>query len=68
MLTYLLLKTQSMILSEKGRKGQPDADLQSVQNPEHAPVSNKEERPLNADLHPVQSPEHAPISNKKGRC
>ena len=34
--TYNLFKTQSMLLSATSRKGQPDADLQPVQNPEHA--------------------------------
>jgi len=45
MLTYMLFKTQSMLLSATRRKGQPNADLQAVQNPEHALVSNKEEGP-----------------------
>ena len=45
MLTYILFKTQSMILSAKSRKGQPDPDLQPVQNPEHDLVSNKQEGP-----------------------
>ena len=43
MLTYTLFKTQSMLLSATTRKSQPDADLQSVQKPEDAPVSNKQE-------------------------
>jgi len=45
MLTYMLFKTQSMLLSATSRKGQPDADLHAVQNPEHALVSNKQEGP-----------------------
>ena len=45
MLTYSLLKTQSIISSATSRKGQPDADLHAVQNPEHACVSNKQEGP-----------------------
>ena len=45
MLTYRLFKTQSMLLSAARRKGQPDADLQTVQKPEHAPVNNKQEGP-----------------------
>ena len=44
-LTYILFKTQSMFLSATSRKGQPDANLQAVQNPEHALVSNKQEGP-----------------------
>jgi len=43
MLTYILFKTQSKLLSVTSKKGQPDADLHAVQNPEHAPVSNKQE-------------------------
>ena len=31
MLSYRLLKTQSMLLSATSREGQPDADLQAVQ-------------------------------------
>ena len=45
MLTYILFKTQSMLLSATSSKGQPDTNLQTVQNPEHAPVSSKQERP-----------------------
>jgi hypothetical protein len=45
MLTYILFKTQSMLLSATSRKGQADADSHSVQNPEHALVSNKQEGP-----------------------
>ena len=43
MLTYILFKTQSMLLSATSRKGQPDADLHPVKNPEHASVRNKQE-------------------------
>ena len=45
MLTYSLFKFQSMLLSAVSRKGQLYADLQPVQNPEHALVSNKQEGP-----------------------
>ena len=45
MLTYILFKTKSMLLSATSMKGQPNADLQPVQNQEHALVSNKHERP-----------------------
>ena len=45
MLTYNLFKTQSMLLSVTSRKGQPDADLHSVQNPEHILVSNRQDGP-----------------------
>jgi hypothetical protein len=43
MLTYLLSKTQSMLLSATNGNSQPDADLQPIQNPEQAPVSYKQE-------------------------
>ena len=43
MLTYKLFKTQSRLLSATTRKGQPDADLHAVQNPEHAVVSSNQE-------------------------
>ena len=42
MLTYKLSKTQGMLLSATSRKGLPDADLQTVQSPEHALVRNKQ--------------------------
>ena len=44
MLTYALLKTQSMLLSATIMKGQPDADLHPAENPGHALVSNKQEQ------------------------
>ena len=53
MLTYILFKTKSMLLSATSRKGQPHADLPSVQNPEHALVSNRKGQP-DPDLHAVQ--------------
>ena len=45
MLTYNQFKTQSMLLSTTSREGHPDVDLQPVQNPDHALVSNKQEGP-----------------------
>jgi hypothetical protein len=68
MLTYILFKTQSMLLSATSKKGQPDADLHTVQNPEHALLSatSKKGQP-DADLQPVQNPEHALVSNKQER-
>ena len=45
MLTYILFKTQSILLSATGRKDQADADLHPVENPEHAVVSNQQEGP-----------------------
>ena len=62
--TYTLLKTQAMLLSETGRKGQLDADLHAVQEPEHAPISKKQESQPDADLHPVQNPVQASVSNQ----
>ena len=44
MLTYILFKTQIMFLSATSRKGLLDADLHPVQNPDHALVSNKQEK------------------------
>ena len=46
MLTYSLFKTQSILLSGTSRKDKLDADLQPVEDPEHAPVRNKQERPV----------------------
>ena len=43
MLTYNLFKTNSMLLSATIKKAQPDPDLHSVKNPEHALLSNKQE-------------------------
>ena len=44
-LTYILVKTQSMLLWARSRKSHPDANLHSIQNPKHAYVSNKQEGP-----------------------
>ena len=45
MLTYRLFKTQSMLLSAITRKGQPNADLHTIQKPQHALINNKQEEP-----------------------
>jgi len=45
MLTYILFKTKSMLLLATSRNGQPDADLQTIQDPEDALISNKQEWP-----------------------
>ena len=45
MLTYKLFKTHSMLLSATSWKGQPHADLHSVEHSLHAFVSNKQEGP-----------------------
>ena len=56
MLTYILFKTQSMLLSATSSKGQQDANLQPVQNREHALVSNKEKRPARCWLTSYSKP------------
>ena len=56
MLTYILFKTQSMPLSATSRKGQPDADLHPVQNPEHAVVKNKQNGPTRCWLTACSKP------------
>jgi hypothetical protein len=70
MLTYILFKTQNMLLSATSRKGQSDANLHTVINPEHALVNYKQEGQPDADLHPVQNPGHDLVSNtqRKARC
>jgi hypothetical protein len=50
MLTHSLFKTQSILMSAKSRKGQLDADLHTVQNPEHTLVSNKQEGPGSSQI------------------
>jgi hypothetical protein len=70
MLTYSLFKTQSMLLSATSRKGQSDAALQSVQNQEHALLSNKQKGPVRC-LTICSKPKHALVSNKEdgpARC
>ena len=71
MLTYKLFKAQTMLFSATGRKGQPDADLQTVQDPDHAVSATSRKGQSNADLQAVQTPEHALVSNKQegpARC
>ena len=65
MLTYKLFKTQGMPLSATSRKGQPDADLQPDKNPDHAPVSNKQEEPARFWLTYCPKPRTDPVSNKR---
>ena len=45
MLTYILFKTQIMLLSATSRNDWPDADLHAVQNPEHTVFSRKQKGP-----------------------
>ena len=63
--TYKLFKIQSMFLSGTSSKGQPDADLQSVQNPEHALVRHKQEGPARFCLTSCSNPGHALLRNKQ---
>jgi hypothetical protein len=42
MLTYNLFKIKGKLSSATNRKGQPDADLQPVQNPEYNLVNKKQ--------------------------
>ena len=57
-----------MLLLAPSRKGQPGADLQTVQNPEHALVSYRKCKP-DADLQPVQKQKHALVSyGQKGQA
>ena len=55
-LTYILFKTQSMLLSATSRKGQPDPDLHPIQNPEHALVSNMQKGPATCWLTSCSKP------------
>ena len=68
MLTYFLFKTQSMILSATSRKGQPDADLHPVQNPEHHIVSNKQEGPARCWLTCCLKPRASSCQQQAGRA
>ena len=56
MLTYMLFKIQGMLLLATSSTGQPDANLHTVQNPEHAFVSNKQRRPATCWLTPCSTP------------
>ena len=65
-LTYKLFKTQSMLMSATSRKGQPDPDLHTVQNPEHAVVSNKQEGPARSWLTPCSKPRPCSCQQQAG--
>ena len=71
MLTYILFTTQSMLLSATSKMGQPNADSQTVQSPEHALVSDKQKGQPDTDLQAVQNADHTLSSNKQeepARC
>ena len=67
MLTYILFKTQSMLLSATCMKSQPDADLHPVQDPEHALVSNRQEEPARCWLTSCSRPRAWPCQQQAGR-
>ena len=68
MLTYILFKTQSILLSASSRKGQPYADLHPVWNPEHALVSNKHKGPATCWLTSCSKPGACPCQQQAGRA
>ena len=68
MLTYILFKTQIMILSATSRKGQPDADLQTVQNPEHTVVNNKQNRLSRCWLTSCSKPRSCSCQQQAGKA
>ena len=71
MLTYILFKTQSMLLSATSRKGQPDADLHPVQTQRMTLSATRRNGQPDADLLAVQNPEHDFVSSKEegpARC
>ena len=68
MLTYTLFKTQTMLLSATSKKGQPDADLQTVKNPEHALISNKQERTARCWLTFCWKPRACSCQQQAGRA
>ena len=65
MLAYILLKTQSMLWLATSRKGQQDADLQSVKIQSILLSGTRRKGQPDADLQPAQNPEHVLISNKQ---
>ena len=67
-LTYNLFKTQSTLLSATSRKSQPGADLQTVQNPDHALVSNKQAGPGRCWLTSCSKPRAGSCQQLAGRA
>ena len=68
MLTHPLFKIQSMLLSVTSRKGQPDPDLHTVQNQEHALVSNKQEGPARSWLTTCSKPRACSCQHQRERA
>ena len=64
MLTYILFKTQTMLLSATSRKGLPDDDLQPIQTQSMLMLALSRKGQPGADLQTVQNPEHALVSYK----
>jgi hypothetical protein len=68
MMTYILFKMQSMLLSAMtGKATGPQmltSDLQPVQNPNMLLSATSRACLPDAGLHPLQNPEHAVVSNK----
>ena len=65
---YKLFNTQSMLWWATSRKSQLDADLQSVQNPEHALVSNKQEGPDRCWITNCSKPRKCSCQKQAGRA
>ena len=57
-----------MLLSATSRKGQPDPDLQPVQNPEHGLISNKQEGPARSGLTSCSKPRASSCQKQAGRA
>jgi len=66
MLTYILFKTQSMLLSVTSRR-LSRCWLTSCSKSRACSCQQQGESQPVADLHTVQNPEHALVSNKQGR-
>jgi len=67
MLIYLLFIVQSMLLSATSSKGQLDAGLHPIQNPEHASVSNKQKGPARCQLTAYSKPIACSCQKQAGR-
>jgi hypothetical protein len=64
MLTYILFKTQTMLLSTKSTKSQPDADLLSIQTQSMLLSATSRKGQPDADLQSFQKPKHTSVSRK----
>ena len=61
-MTYILFKTQTILLSASCRKGLLDPDLHPVQNPDHSLSASCRKGLLDPDLQTVQNPDHSIVS------